>query len=204
MEDTDGTGGAGIVRPDLPYRRHGGAALIEVRLSSLPQLFNSLDPTPFPDKDLDDEVERYIVGAIQDFPIAQPLRLVIHLPDAQARAARPAEVGDAIGRYFGYRAAMARRDLRLLLRNGRLSLAIGLLFLGACVVLRAVLLEMSQGTAAQVLAEGLLISGWVAMWRPIEIFLYDWWPIRRLGRVYAKAAAMPVELLPTPPPAGPR
>ena len=24
-----------------------------------------------------------------------------------------------------------------------------------------------------------MIGGWVALWRPLEIFLYDWWPIRR-------------------------
>jgi hypothetical protein len=29
--------------------------------------------------------------------------------------------------------------------------------------------------------EGLTIGGWVAMWRPMEIYLYDWWPLRRRG-----------------------
>ena len=31
---------------------------------------------------------------------------------------------------------------------------------------------------AGVARESLLIGGWVAMWRPLEVFLYDWWPIR--------------------------
>jgi hypothetical protein len=30
------------------------------------------------------------------------------------------------------------------------------------------------------------------MWRPREIFFYDWWPIRRRTRVLGKLAAMPV------------
>ena len=38
----------------------------------------------------------------------------------------------------------------------------------------------------------MLIAGWVAMWRPLEIFLYDWWPIRRRIRVLGKLSAMPI------------
>jgi hypothetical protein len=35
-------------------------ATIEVAAHELTQLFNSLDPSPFPDRDLDDEAEAYI------------------------------------------------------------------------------------------------------------------------------------------------
>jgi hypothetical protein len=45
-----------------------------------------------------------------------------------------------------------------------------------------------------VLAEGLLIIGWVALWRPVEIFLYDWWPIRRQQKRFEGIARMPVEI----------
>jgi hypothetical protein len=31
----------------------------------------------------------------------------------------------------------------------------------------------------EILRQGLVIAGWVAMWRPIQIFLYEWWPITR-------------------------
>jgi hypothetical protein len=40
--------------------------------------------------------------------------------------------------------------------------------------------------------ESLIIVGWVANWRPIEIYLYDWWPIRRRRRLLARIAAAPV------------
>jgi hypothetical protein len=45
-----------------------------------------------------------------------------------------------------------------------------------------------------IIEEGFLISGWVAMWRPIQVFLYDWWPIRRRRRIYEKLAQIPVAL----------
>ena len=36
--------------------------------------------------------------------------------------------------------------------------------------------------------ESLVIGGWVAMWRPLEIFLYDWWPLRRRELEFARLA----------------
>jgi hypothetical protein len=46
----------------------------------------------------------------------------------------------------------------------------------------------------EVLHESLSIGGWVAMWRPLEIFLYDWWPIRAEARRFDRLAVMPVRL----------
>jgi hypothetical protein len=44
--------------------------------------------------------------------------------------------------------------------------------------------------------ESLLILGWVANWRPLEIFLYDWWPLTRRRDLYRRLAAAAVELRP--------
>ena len=50
------------------------------------------------------------------------------------------------------------------------------------------------GGAGEVLRECLLIGGWVAMWRPLEIFLYDLWPIRADARVFDRLTTMPVRV----------
>ena len=42
--------------------------------------------------------------------------------------------------------------------------------------------------------EGLTIGGWVAMWRPMEIYLYSWWPLQRRGRIFEKMSQMKVEV----------
>jgi hypothetical protein len=36
------------------------------------------------------------------------------------------------------------------------------------------------------------------MWRPMEIYLYDWWPLRNRGRTYARLSQMPVEVIHRP------
>jgi hypothetical protein len=50
-------------------------------------------------------------------------------------------------------------------------------------------------------SESLIIGGWVALWRPMEIFLYDWWPIAAEARLFDRLAAMPVSLRGTGAPA---
>jgi hypothetical protein len=59
-----------------------------------------------------------------------------------------------------------------------ISLGIVLAFLGACLIGGEIVSETIGRThIARVLQESLVIGGWVAMWRPLEILLYDWWPI---------------------------
>ena len=176
------------------YRREGDAYLVEVHLRELRTLFNSLDPAPFLDKDLDDEAEQYIVGAAQEFPLATPLKLVFHVPATTHDDPAAPLLADSIHGYFDYRAAHVARRLELLLRQGRLSLLIGIGFLFACLAARGVVAGTLTGTLRDILTEGLLISGWVAMWRPLQIYLYDWWPLVRHRRILRKISKLPVEL----------
>ena len=53
---------------------------------------------------------------------------------------------------------------------------------------------LGPGAVSRIAEESLLIAGWVAMWRPLEIFLYDWWPIRAEARLLERLARMPTHL----------
>jgi hypothetical protein len=172
------------------------SANIEIRLIQPQQLFNSLDPSPFYERDLDQDAEEYLVDSADEYPIKQPLWLVIHLPADQIREDTP-DLAQAIHNYFAYRAEETRRRLRFFFRDGRVSLIAGLIFLFGCIALRQLILAMGHGLAAQIADEGLYIVGWVAMWRPLEIFLYDWRPIRHRERLFTKLAHIPVSVRPT-------
>jgi len=170
----------------------GTGARIEIRLARLQQLFNSLDPSPFHDRDLDQDAEDYIVDSADEFPLPIPLTLIIYMPAEQCGTVRSADLQQSIHNYFAYRLNETRRRLRLFFRDGRVALGIGLAFLFACIILRQIVLAAGAGTISEIAAEGLLIVGWVAMWRPLEIFLYEWWPIRRRCQVFTKLSRIPV------------
>ena len=167
-------------------------ATIEISLGKVQQLFNSLDPSPFHDRDLDHDAEEYIVGWAEEIALQLPLKLVIHLPQYQLGSVDQPALERAVHNYFGYQQQQSRRRLRLIFHDGRIALAVGIAFLFVCILIRQVAHSFGSGTASEIIAEGMLIAGWVAMWRPLDTFLYDWWPIRRRGRVLGKLAEMPV------------
>jgi hypothetical protein len=95
--------------------------------------------------------------------------------------------------------ALIGRELRQLIQRGRTSLIIGLAFLGACLLTADAIGHKSAFAFASIVKESLTIGGWVAMWRPLEIFLYDWWPLTARRRVLRKLSLAPVKLeLPQP------
>lgn len=176
------------------YHRDGEHYLVELNLTDVRQLFNSLDPAPFREKDLDTAAEEYIISAVRELGIRHTSRLVIHLPTEGLNNESAASIVSAVRHYFDYRADHAADELKQTLARGAVSLFIGLAFLFACLWLRQLLVHSLPPATAQIIAEGLLIIGWVALWKPIEIFLYDWWPIQRRKRMLGHIAAMPIEV----------
>ncbi|HYX70583.1 MAG TPA: hypothetical protein VE825_15720 [Terriglobales bacterium] len=172
------------------------AGSIRLQLHDLKQLFNSMDPSPFREKDLDDDAEEFIVGWAREFPPSAPLKLTVCLEQWPERDPREL-ISQAVHNHFAHRAELAELDFKVLLKQGRTSLLIGLSALAVCLGLSKLLLGSDSGTWASVVRESLTIAGWVAMWRPIEIYLYDWWPLRRRARTYARLSQMPVEVLNT-------
>lgn len=172
-----------------------GCEVIEIRVAELKQLFNAIDPSPFREKDLDPKAEEFIVGWARDVSRDAPLALLVHLERPAGLPEEAAALGDAVHEYFRNRAETTRRRLRQMFRVGRTSLVIGTSWLALSLALGDVLATaLGAGRFGELLREGLLIGGWVAMWRPMEIFLYDWWPVRAEARLYDRLGAMPVRI----------
>jgi len=171
------------------------SARIELRLRELAQLFNSMDPSPFVDRDIDPDAEEFILSWARELPAEDGLELVIHLATVPP-VDRSAGVQGAVQRYFASRAEIKRREFRQLMRRGRLSLVVGLVFLVGCLLLSELVARFSHGAVTDIGRTSLTIGGWVAMWRPLEIYLYDWWPLRDELRLLERLARMPVQLVP--------
>jgi len=167
--------------------------VISLRLRDLSQLFNSLDPSPFIDRDLDADAEEFIVSWTKELPSHHELKLVIDLTVAPPPD-RAAETQDAVRHYFHERAESKLREFHQLMRRGRISLIIGLLFLAVCLTIANLFEKLGFVALSGIVRESFIIVGWVAMWRPLEIYLYDWWPLRSELRVFRRLSRMEVEL----------
>jgi hypothetical protein len=79
---------------------------------------------------------------------------------------------EAIREFFSQRALQSRRRLRQLFQRGRTNLAIGVTFLAASLLIGdLVAWLLGERRIGEIIRESFLIGGWVAMWRPLEVFL---------------------------------
>ncbi|PDT76312.1 hypothetical protein [Bradyrhizobium sp. C9] len=168
--------------------------VVEIRVDDIAQLFHTLDPFPFREKDLDREAEEYIVGWARELPADRPFRIVVHFPEGQSQTDLARDLPEALGKYFAGRAGVIQGDLNELFRIGRRSLAIGVAILVAC-LLGSNLASgfLAEAPFKKMVEESFLILGWVANWRPLEIFLYDWWPIARRRDLYRRLSTATIE-----------
>jgi hypothetical protein len=173
-------------------------AQLELNIVDPMQLFNSMDPSPFHERELDSEVVEYIVDWAQEVAPEAPLELVVTVHYASPPADGARLVSDAVQASFQRRALSKRRELKKLLREGRISLVIGIAFLAAAIFISDYLAGMiSNENYAWLVQESVVIGGWVALWHPMNIFLYEWWPLRAERRLFERLALMQVNVINT-------
>lgn len=169
------------------YRTRDGRAEIELKIQRTAQLFDGRDPAPFRERDLDEDAVDYLFGAAEEIGARVPLRVVVWIAEPGPEPASDM-IRAAIAAHFGWAEERLTRDLRQHFRRAQLALLLGLGVLSLFLSLSQLTLRLADGPLRQVLREGLVIIGWVAMWRPLELLLYDWWPLshqrRQLRRLH--------------------
>lgn len=178
---------------NTPYRREGDTWQIDLRLDRLQQLADTRDPSPFSRRDLAPDAERYILDACRELPAHEPLALNLWLPAHELSAETAERARHTVCFHFAWQAESSQRRLREHLRMAHRTTLLGLCFMAVCMLLYN-LIGVLDNLLAQTLAEGLMVIGWVALWRPVEMYLYDWWPLRRESRLLERLSRMPVSL----------
>jgi hypothetical protein len=181
--------------PDMTTTHHP-VHQIELRIVKLQELFNSMDPTPFLHRNLDMDAEEFLESWALEFPQDSRFKIIVHI-EQMPQEDPSALINDAIHNYFEYKSERAKRNLDQLLHEGRVSLMIGLCFLATCLFGADLLVaNFTNNTFLRLLKESLIIGGWVAMWRPMQTFLYEWWPIVRRIKIYRNLGRAIVQVVP--------
>ena len=175
MQDGPSDFARGVKRPT---GERSAASAIELTLTDPKSLFHSLDPSPLGNRDLDERVERYIVESAEEM-VSSSYRMALYVAGPVPEGEEAEALANGVRAYFKGRRTEAQRRLRALLREGRQAIVIGLAFLFVCGLLGALAVKALPAPFGPFLDEGFLIIGWVANWRPVEIFLYEWRPLRR-------------------------
>ncbi len=177
------------------YRMHQQKHCIDLMLRDWQQMFDSRDPAPFRERDLDDDAVQYIVAAMTEFGSRSDVKVVLNLPRETATQVDQKMIRESIHSYFEYEKDLNRKKGRELFRQGQVSLGVGISGLFIFVLLSYLIGKSGEGLVTKALYEGLNVMGWVAMWRPIDTFLYAWWPVKRLNDLYSRLSNIEVDFL---------
>ncbi len=161
---------------------------IKLQTSSVESLFDKQDPRDIPERNLNADWLEYLFEVMNDKPRNGAINLHITLssvgPEWDAET-----LPEVMRAEFKNYDELLRRRLKDNFRLGRSSLAIALVALAVFILLSEIVHMVGAGFFERAFEEGFLIIGWVALWRPVEILLYDWWPIRDRRRKVARILA---------------
>lgn len=176
------------------YKHSEGKLWIEARVKSPQQLFDARDPAPFRERDLDDDFVEYVVASARESSISHPLKIVIYIEETESKHLSRDSIKQAIHEYFRYQIDIQRIELRNFLRRAQIFLAIGFTILVTCLSLaQRIEVPLLPGFFG-IAREGIVIFGWVSIWKPIELILFDWYPLYEKLRFYKKLATTEIDI----------
>ena len=172
-----------------PAASASSAATVNIRVRNLGQLFNSLDASPFWDRDLDVQAAEFIEEEFREDRAVAVWHLHVHASEGEDLAG---DLQPAVEHYYTRMAHSTGLRLHEQLRLGQLALLGGLTIFVLSMSARSILALVAPHGLSRLLDEGLIILAWLALWRPVETLLYGWVPLYRERRLYQRLAAVKV------------
>ena len=171
------------------YRLEDGTPCIDLRLASFETLFDKRDPSPFRERDLDVGLYAYLRDSMEDL-LGRAPRLVFWLEDECEVGA----VREAVHGYVSWELDRLQRARTRALRFAWTGFGVAIMAIAALMSLAALVHDNWPGLLGDALRESLVISGWVLLWRPMEVLVFDALPFHRERHVLRELLAAPLEL----------
>jgi hypothetical protein len=178
------------------YRSEAGVPCIDVRARRIEHIFDNRDPAPFRQRDLDPDLAQYLVDAGGELASHAELAIVFWLE----HPADQAELVHAFRGHFEDAIARMERRRRRSRRIGAVTLLLGIVLVVVLFTLAQLIGAAIPGSLGAALREGLVISSWVVLWRPVEILIYGWIPARQERRDIERLLAARVSIRSGEPP----
>ncbi len=175
-------------------------------LSELHHFFEAPPLDPFAGDSIDESGIDQLMDTMKARPRGAPRlkRIVLHLPPDEITPDLPGTLRAAITTYCNVQQRLSHQKVRETRLQGRRALFIGFIAWTVCLLLSTLSEQVFSrySLEGRLFGEGFLIAGWVSLWRPAELLLYDWWPYSRDAQLYERIKAMDVAVVARSPSAG--
>lgn len=167
---------------------------IILELNDVDQLLTAPDSLFYGKRRLNPDAEEIIIEEATMAASNDHIHLKIHLHKDEI--GRKDEISIAIQQHFTYRRKKSERQVRKVLQLGWRSLLLSIVFLGLLVSMTLVIIKLlPEGGLSITFREILIILGWVALWRPADLLLYEWRPFKREVNLFRKLEQCKVEIV---------
>lgn len=178
----------------LRYPIEGHKSIIELKVSSLEDMFDEHDPSPYMIRDLDSSITEYIMSCVLEINPEFVGKIRVYTEDFFDLDKQDV-FAKSIKDYFELKAHMEKVQLQQVFKRGLFSLAIGLTFLISATMASFYIQSKSPEFKLAFLKEGLHLLGWVSMWKPINLFLYDWFEPYQDLKSYKALSKVDIEIV---------
>ena len=153
-------------------------AEVVLRTTDLSAIFHPFDPSPLENRTVSDAADEYVLKAFNDLDAPSSVTVRIQLPPGDSTCCR--EVQEAFRKHFRESAAACRSVLRDHFRDALRNLAAAVVFALAVVLLAQWVANLAESRLLDKVASGLSLAAWVTLWKPTEMLIHDWRPLRRM------------------------
>lgn len=165
---------------------------IYIKISKFEQLITVDSDNIYPGTGVDSDASEYLHNEADLIRLNHDVRLEVSIPKITKEEKNLAT--NVLHKFFDYRAQMAKKDLAHNFAQGITAIIFSVILVISCALIFIIFKALGASDGLMTLISSILmIACWVAVWTPVEIFLFNWWPIRHEVRVYKKLSTMEVE-----------
>ena len=170
-----------------------GTPEIKLQLLNINELLRS-PVSIYHKRTLKSDAEEFIVEEAEAFPRKSAINMRVHL--ALSEVKHKDDIAPAIHNHFLYRRIQSKKKYKRIFQYGWRTLFIALGLLALIYSFTQITLHlMPHNRLVLFFRESFIILGWVALWRPLELLLYDWYPIKTNINLYYRLEHSNVQVI---------
>jgi TM2 domain-containing membrane protein YozV len=163
--------------------------MIEIGLDHYIDMFNEWDPAPFKRRSIDVDLELYLEGSSEEIPLQYPVELYFTVPAAAQNDQLEAESRSGLKNSFTFKLYLLQRELRKINTQMLRCALLGFVLLG---VGKFALNQVGDTGLVSLLADALVIGGWVFLWESVSLFFFTNRELYYRYRLYKRLHDAPV------------
>ncbi len=178
------------LRDSYPYDPQRKIFTIDAAVDTYDELYNYLDPSPSPSRDLAPDVVEYLNQCSEEIPLNYGIRIVIHIQEEPRKEDRERECLASIKTYYQHETILSRLDDRQTRIRSLRYVAFSLLCLTIYLLAKP---WAGLSLVTTLLHEAFLVGGWVFMWEAVSINFIETDPPRLARQRFKRLVEAPIE-----------